>query len=97
MPASDNLRAMGIDLQALAAAVQDRTPDWVLDVEAAEMINAEGEPALRITLIIEARPELLRDGPQLEAAVDAVHATVDHMEIDRWPYTRFVSVDEAAA
>ncbi|MCB9595902.1 MAG: hypothetical protein H6719_24495 [Sandaracinaceae bacterium] len=87
---------MSIDLQRLAAAIQARTPDWVLEVKVGEMINAEGEPALRVTLIIEARPELYQDGPQLEAAVDAVHAAVEQMEVDRWPYTRFVSVDEAA-
>jgi hypothetical protein len=87
---------MAIDLQSLATAIKAETPDWVLEVKVAEMFNAEGEPALRVTLIIEARPELFQDGPQLEAAVDAVHAVVEQMEVDRWPYTRFVSVDEAA-
>ena len=87
---------MSVDLQRLAAAIQAQTPDWVLEVKVNEMINAEGEPALRVTLVIEARPELYQDGPQLEAAVDGVHAAVEEMKVDRWPYTRFVGVDEAA-
>lgn len=87
---------MGIDLQTLAAAIQARMPDWVLDLRVTEKFDAEGEPALRITLIVEAKPELFEDGPRLESAVDAVHAVVEEMGVDRWPYTHFVSVDEAA-
>lgn len=87
---------MSIDLQRLAVAIQCRMPDWVLDVKAGEKFDADGEPALRITLIVEAKPELFGDGPRLESAVDAVHAVVEQMGVDRWPYTNFVSVDDAA-
>lgn len=87
---------MPLDLQKLPAAIRAQTPAWVRDVKVTEMTNAEGEPALRVTLVIEAGPEVLRDGEQLEAAVEAVHAVFRELAVDRWPYTRFVSIDEAA-
>ncbi|MBX3249074.1 MAG: hypothetical protein KF901_17985 [Myxococcales bacterium] len=87
---------MGIDLEKLLAAIHARTPSWVRNVRVTEMTDAEGEPALRVTLVIDAPPGLLHDGKELETAVEAVHAALRQLEVDRWPYTRFVSTDEAA-
>jgi hypothetical protein len=73
-------------------------PDWVERISVREMVDADGEPALAVLIVVkEDRTDIVKDAVQLANVRDAVHRAIRSVNVERWPYTRFVSADELEA
>jgi hypothetical protein len=70
-------------------------PSWVKDVRFRETVDANGESALVVFLIIEAKSKAIEDPAILSQARDVVSAVFDKHAVSSWPYVRFVSEPDA--
>lgn len=85
-------------LADIEALLDDAKPEWVDRVLVREMVDAEGEPALEVVLVIkDDRLDVVGDGELLATARHQVHLIVEEAGISLWPYTRFRSVSDLAA
>ncbi len=66
-------------------------------VEFAQITDSIGDPALRITVVLdEATSDEEREWSRLAPVADAIRRALAAAEIDLWPYIRFRKVSEQA-
>ena len=85
--------------QAIARALDSvKWPAWVDTVVSDLMLDAEGETAVAVRVVVRRDEEaIFRDGARLGKVVDAIHAALRRAEIGLWPYVRFVSARDSQA
>lgn len=73
-------------------------PDWVERVSVRDMVDADGEPALAVLIVVKQdRTEVAQDAAELGTVREAVLRAIRKVDVERWPYTRFVGADESEA
>lgn len=80
-----------------AVIVDAGLPEWVADVRVQIMVDASGDVAADVQLVVgRGHDAVLSRGEALNAVRRRIQEAVDGAGIQLWPYVRFVAEAEAA-
>lgn len=80
----------------LTKDLREVLPEWITDVRFRETVDADGESALVVFLVVDTQSKAIEDGEKLSEARRAVSAVFDKHRVAYWPYLRFVSEPDAS-